>query len=72
MKTYRFTQTNSGGYLIGPYEFIVDALSLDDAWTKLHEQCWFDPHYCECCGPRWSKSNSSVLDSNGEWDYSIE
>lgn len=69
MKTYRFTQNNSGGYLVGPPSFIVEAASLDDAWNALENEPWFTTDYCDCCGPRWSKSLCSMLRADGEWDF---
>lgn len=53
MNTYKFVQNNSGGYYVGPAEFIVRAESVDDAWTELKNQEWFTTYFCECCGERW-------------------
>ena len=51
---YLFRQNNSGGYYIGPDEFVVTATDEETAWNILKSQPWFSEEYCECCGPRWS------------------
>jgi hypothetical protein len=50
---YVFQQNNSGGYYVGPDEFVVTAFSLDEAWEILKAQSWYTDEYCECCGTRW-------------------
>jgi len=53
MNTYKFVQNNSGGYYVGPAEFVVRAESVDGAWAELKKQEWFTTDFCECCGERW-------------------
>ena len=53
MNTYKFVQNNSGGYYVGPAEFVVRAESVDSAWAELKKQEWFTTDFCECCGERW-------------------
>jgi hypothetical protein len=55
-KNYVFRQNNSGGYFVGPYEFVVTATSIDEAWSILKSQRWYTDEYCECCGPRWYRA----------------
>lgn len=50
---YMFRQNNSGGYFIGPEEFVVTATSEDAAWNILKSQPWFTVSHCKCCGERW-------------------
>ena len=50
---YLFEQNNSGGYYVGPLDFVVTASSIDKAWEILKAQSWYTDEYCECCGPRW-------------------
>lgn len=50
---YMFRQNNSGGYFVGPEEFVVTAASEADAWRILASQPWFTDEHCECCGVRW-------------------
>jgi len=60
MNTYKFVQNNSGGYYVGPAEFVVRAESVDSAWAALKKQEWFTTDFCECCGERWY--NPKVLE----------
>ena len=48
-----FRQNNSGGYFVGPEEFVVTATSEDAAWDILISQPWFTEDHCDCCGERW-------------------
>lgn len=52
-RVFTFRQNNSGGYFIGPSEFVITARSYDEAKRTLESQSWYDPSFCECCGPRW-------------------
>jgi hypothetical protein len=69
MNTYKFVQNNSGGYYVGPAEFVVRAESVDDAWTELKNQDWFTTYFCECCGVRWSDPDiiEPIKESNMNW-----
>lgn len=64
MNTYKFVQNNSGGYYVGPAEFVVRAESVDGAWAELKKQEWFTTDFCECCGERWY--NPEVLEPINE------
>jgi hypothetical protein len=59
-----------GGCWIGPSEFVVQAESFDAAFLELEKQEWFSTEYCECCGVRWSKHYTEVLNpTTGLWDF---
>jgi len=60
MNIYKFVQNNSGGYYVGPAEFVVRAESVEGAWAELKKQEWFTTDFCECCGERWY--NPEVLE----------
>lgn len=66
MNIYKFVQNNSGGYYVGPAEFVVRAESVEGAWTELKNQEWFTTYFCECCGERWY--NPEVLEPIKEND----
>jgi hypothetical protein len=69
MNTYKFVQNNSGGYYVGPAEFVVRAESVDGAWAELKKQEWFTTDFCECCGERWydPKVLEPIKESNMNW-----
>lgn len=59
---YVFRQNNSGGYFVGPEEFVVTATSEKAARTILESQPWYTDEYCDCCGPRWGGLTYSISD----------
>ena len=70
MNTYKFVQNNSGGYYVGPAEFVVRAESVEGVWAELKKQEWFTTDFCECCGERWY--NPEVLEPIKETSMTYE
>jgi hypothetical protein len=70
MNTYKFVQNNSGGYYVGPAEFVVRAESVDGAWAELKNQEWFTTDFCECCGERWYNPEvlEPIKEGNMNWN----
>jgi hypothetical protein len=81
MKVYLFSQSNPGGFYIGPQTVFVQALTADAANKRFAKSKvgYFDGarkrRDCACCGNRWNRVQeyesytitvNSIVDSEGD------